>query len=133
MTDLTDRVRPRVCVCVRACACACACVQERAGSARRPADLPRAAGSGGSVRVQSSLRVSRANMVRRSWLIPAVGTLSAVLLVVGISLFVSPIFRDMMEKRLKKVKEHNDSNCNNDNRIFPVEFEDLISCQALKL
>uniref|UniRef100_A0A3Q4AF40 Scavenger receptor class B, member 2a n=1 Tax=Mola mola TaxID=94237 RepID=A0A3Q4AF40_MOLML len=41
-------------------------------------------------------------MTRRSWVIPAVGTMSGVLLVVGIGLFVSPVFRNLMENRLKK-------------------------------
>lgn len=42
-------------------------------------------------------------MTRRSCLVPAVGILSALLLVVGIGLVVSQVFRNIMHNRLKKV------------------------------
>lgn len=53
---------------------------------------------------------SHADMTRRSCLVPAVGLLSALLLVVGIGLVVSQVFRTLMNNRLKKViKVHLDS------------------------
>lgn len=44
-------------------------------------------------------------MTRRSCLVPAVGIVSALLLVVGIGLVVSQVFRNLMHNRLKKVRK----------------------------
>lgn len=46
-------------------------------------------------------------MTRRSYVIPAVGVISALLLAVGIGLMVSQVFRTVMHNRLKKVKQTN--------------------------